>query len=92
VQQRVPGSTQGHGKNARCVARTKSNRKAHSCTRTVKLRGAFTQTGKSGTNSFHFTGRLNGHKLKPGKYALVATPAASHKTGRAVTITFRIIL
>jgi hypothetical protein len=91
VAQRVRGRTVGHGKTARCTAQTKANRKAHVCTLTVTLPGFFAQTGKVGTNSLHFSGRLNGHKLKPGTYTLVATPTAGAKTGSAVSIAFRII-
>jgi hypothetical protein len=91
VHQRLPGHEQGHGKTARCVAPTNRNRRAHRCTRTETLRGSFTHTGTSGANRLRFSGRLNGHKLKPGTYTLVATPTASGRTGRAINVTFRII-
>jgi hypothetical protein len=91
VQQRLPGRHHGHGKTARCVAPTNRNRQAHRCTRTETLRRSFTHTATSGANRLHFSGRLNGHKLKPGRYTLVATPTASGRTGRAIKATFRII-
>jgi DNA-binding beta-propeller fold protein YncE len=91
VHQRLPGHEQGHGKTTRCVAPTNRNRRAHRCTRTETLRGSFTHTGTSGANRLRFSGRLNGHKLKPGTYTLVATPTASGRTGRAIKVTFRII-
>lgn len=90
VQQRLPGRTEGHGRQGRCVTPTRHNRKAHQCRRTVTLSGSFTQSGKSGANSLHFNGRLNAHELSPGTYTLVATPTANHKTGDAVTVGFRI--
>ncbi|MDQ6822170.1 MAG: DUF1929 domain-containing protein, partial [Actinomycetota bacterium] len=91
VRKRVLGRVRGRGRAARCVAQTSRNRKAPSCTLTVTLRGSFTETGSRGTNSFQFTGRLHGQKLKPGTYTLVATPITGGETGRAVAVTFRII-
>jgi hypothetical protein len=43
--------------------------------------GRFTGPGKAGTNSFKFTGRLNGRKLPPRRYRLVlrAVDAAGNK-------------
>jgi hypothetical protein len=91
VQQRVPGRTQGRRKTARCVAQTKRNRKTRKCTRTMTLPGAFTRSGNSAVNRFHFSGRLNGHKLKPGTYTLVATPTTSRHPSRAPSVIFRTI-
>jgi hypothetical protein len=59
--------------------------------RKTTLRGSFTLAGNSGANSFRFTGRLAGHKLKPGSYRLVATPSAAGKPGRAASAAFQII-
>jgi hypothetical protein len=92
VQQRLPGRREGHGKKPRCAPLGKTKRTAHRCTRTVTLPGSFTQAGASGANSLHFSGRLNGHKLRPGAYTLVATPSANGKSGRAISTTFRIII
>jgi hypothetical protein len=36
------------------------------------MRGSFTHRARLGTNSFKFTGRLAGKKLRPGEYRLVA--------------------
>jgi hypothetical protein len=91
VQQTQPGRKTGKGKKTRCVPQTKNNRKAKKCTRVVTLPGSFTLTGRAGANSFRFTGRLAGKKLKPGNYTLVGTPTANGKTGQAVTTAFRII-
>jgi DNA-binding beta-propeller fold protein YncE len=38
-----------------------------------RVRGAFTHRGSSGINSFRFSGRIRGHRLRPGRYRLVAT-------------------
>jgi hypothetical protein len=91
VTQPVPGRRIGAGRKARCVPQTRRNRKARKCTRVVTLRGSFAQSAKAGANSFHFTGRLGGKRLKPGKYALIATPSTNGKTGKSAGTTFRII-
>ena len=75
----------------RCVKPTKANRKARKCTRLVPVSGSFTRAGSAGANSFRFTGRLAGHKLKAGKYRLVATPSVGGKIGRAASVPFQIV-
>lgn len=66
VKHDLSGRKQGHGKTARCVARTHSNRNVRRCTRVVTLRGFFTQTGKPGANSLRFSGRLTDTNSGPG--------------------------
>jgi hypothetical protein len=90
VEQAQAGRKAGKSRKARCVAPTKTNRKAKKCTRIVTLRGSFTRTGRTGANSFRFTGRLAGKKLPPGRYTLVATPTANGKPGRPAPAGFRI--
>ena len=85
------GRRQGRGSRARCVRPTSRNRRARRCTRTTTLKGSFTQTAKAGVNSFRFTGRLGGRRLKPGRYLLVATPIANGRTGKPVSAGFRIV-
>jgi hypothetical protein len=87
VQQRRSGR---RGKKGRCVKPTRKNRRARKCKRLVTLRGSFSRTGTAGRNHFRFTGRLRRHKLKPGRYRLVATPTANGTTGRARSVGFRI--
>jgi len=67
------GRTAGTG---RCVAQTKSNGRAHACTLTVALPGSLSSSGAGGTNTVHFTGRLNGRALAPGRYRLQASTGA----------------
>jgi DNA-binding beta-propeller fold protein YncE len=38
-----------------------------------RVRGSFIHRGSTGGNSFHFSGRIRGHRLRPGRYRLVAT-------------------
>jgi hypothetical protein len=88
VTRAQPGRTASQG---RCVALTRRNRSSHKCTLAVTLGGNFTRTGKAATNTFRFTGRIGGKRLKPGSYKLVASPTANGDTGRAVSVRFRII-
>jgi hypothetical protein len=60
--------------------------------RYVTLRGGFTHAGSVGANSFKFTGRLGGRKLKPGRYRLVqvAVDAAGNRSATK-GVGFRIV-
>jgi hypothetical protein len=53
--------------------------------------GSFTHRDRAGNVKVHFTGRIRGRKLTPGRYLLVLTPTANGQTGRAVNLSFRII-
>jgi len=87
VVQKSPGRKTKLG----CSKPTKHNRKAPKCTRLQPLGGSFTHAGRPGSNSFHFTGRIAGHTLKPGRYLLIATPSASGLGGRRASASFQII-
>jgi hypothetical protein len=78
----VERAAKGRKKGRRCVAPTTKNRKAHRCTRYLRLKGSFSRTSKSGLNRFRFTGRLRGKKLRPGRYrlAMAVTDAAKNKS------------
>jgi hypothetical protein len=55
--------------------------------------GRFTHRDRTGRNRFHFTGRVNGHRLPPGRYILLATSAnAQGLRSRPATAAFRITL
>jgi hypothetical protein len=84
------GQVGRRGKGGRCVALTRKNRTARHCTRLIMLRGSFTVSGRAGRNRFHFTGRLRGRRLAPGRYRLQATPTAGGKRGRTAAAAFRI--
>jgi hypothetical protein len=88
VVQRQPGRMVNGGV---CAKPAPSNSSAPRCTRRVTRPGSFTRAGSAGANSFRFTGRLAGRKLKPGKYQLLATPGTGAKTGQAASASFRII-
>jgi hypothetical protein len=87
VTRRVPGRRAGK----RCVAPRPSNRRAKRCTRTRRF-GSFREQGTAGTNVVVFRGRINGRRLAPGRYQLVAV--ATDESGRASrpqTKSFRIL-
>jgi hypothetical protein len=86
VQKRTSGARKGK----RCVKRTRKNRKAKSCIRFV-TKGSFSHADKAGVNRLKFSGRLRGHKLKAGRYRLVARPTFQGRTGKARTKRFRIV-
>lgn len=60
------------------------------CTRYVAA-GGFTHTDATGRNRFRFTGRVGGRKLPPGSYRLDATPRSNGKSGKTVSVHFRIL-
>jgi hypothetical protein len=90
VRQRRPGRYTGKGRAKQCLAQTHKTAKAKRCIRLVTLRSSFTLRGLAGLNSFRFMGRIGGKALKLGTYALLATPIANGKAGRAATATFHI--
>jgi hypothetical protein len=90
VEQRRLGRRHGSGRRERCVAPPRPLQ-GRRCTRTVVLHGSFTLTGTQGTNRLHFSGRLGGHRLAPGTYALVATPRTHHGSAPESPIAFRIL-
>ncbi|MBI4896744.1 MAG: right-handed parallel beta-helix repeat-containing protein [Actinobacteria bacterium] len=81
--------TKGRRSGAKCRAKRKRGKR---CTITSALPGSFSAAGGSGTNTFKFTGRLSGRKLKPGNYQLVATPTDTvGNAGAAVRARFKIV-
>jgi hypothetical protein len=65
----------GRRSGARCVKPGPSNRGHKSCVRYLSVPGGFTRTRITGEDRFTFTGRLLGHRLKAGRYRLVAQAA-----------------
>jgi hypothetical protein len=58
----------------------------------IPLHGQFTHQDVPGTNRFHFTGRIGGRALTPGKYRLNATPkSATGHVGQTKQTPFRIV-
>ena len=87
VSETKPGGRSGK----RCVKkRSPSSRLQKKCAATVAL-GKFSRSDKAGANTFHFTGRLSGHALKPGAYELTARPSAGGRPGKPVTVRFHVV-
>jgi phosphatidylinositol-3-phosphatase len=75
----------------RCVTRKRRRRARQSCRRWTGLRGSFTQQAITGTNSFRFTGRLAGRRLRPAHYRLVARARGWGGAGRTARRRFRVV-
>ena len=74
----------------RCVAKPRHGKPhGRKCTRYVSV-GSFTHADTAGSNSFRFTGRVRGHRLRPGKYRLSVVPSNANGAGTAVTVSFRV--
>lgn len=63
----------GRRRGKSCVKPAAKLRHAKKCQRYVPVRGSFARARPAGGDSFHFSGRLGGHALRPGAYRLVAT-------------------
>lgn len=81
----------GRRKAGRCVAPTRTLRKARKCRRIV-VRGTLTRASRGGANRVAFSGRIGSKRLPPGAYSatLIATDAARN-TSRPKTISFVIV-
>jgi hypothetical protein len=86
----VERSTRGRRVGGRCLEATRARRSRPSCTRWVRVRGSFSRDRAAGADSFNFTGRMDGRRLSPASYRLVATPTAGAVTGAAASARFRI--
>jgi hypothetical protein len=80
----------GRREGDRCVATTKTDRTRQACVRHLAAPGSITRDALAGTDTFPFTGRLDGIALAPGSYQLVAAPASSGTSGTAETATFSV--
>jgi hypothetical protein len=75
----------------RCATPTHADHRGARCTRYVSVPGNFELSGNAGYNHFRFTGRLDGRKLPPGRYELVASPEKGTNSSRSVAAPFQII-
>jgi virginiamycin B lyase len=87
----VQRETAGRKKGKKCVKQTPRNRKAKKCKLYKSVRGSFTNSGKAGSNSFKFTGRVGGKSLKPGRYQLVAIATAGSSKSTLKRASFKIV-
>ena len=91
VTKQASGRTVKRGKQRVCVRPTRKNRSHKQCKRQVTLKGSFNINGIKGKNRFHFTGRLHGKKLPPGRYRLVATPIIGGVAAKPTSTVFQIV-
>ena len=55
--------------------------------RPVTLRGQIAETGTAGAHQFTWGGVIDGHRLGPGSYVLIATPLG----GTAKQVSFKLL-
>ena len=81
----------GRRKGKRCVAPTRTLRRAKRCTRMV-TRGSLSRVSHPGVNLVGFSGRIGSRRLRPGSYVatIVATDVARN-TSKPRAIGFRIV-
>jgi hypothetical protein len=87
VYRRVTGRRVG----GRCVRTTRSNRRARTCLRDVRVRGSITKQLGAGSGTIRISGRVGGKRLATGRYKLVVV--ARDAAGNRATssgVTFRI--
>jgi hypothetical protein len=85
IQRIVDGRVSG----GRCVATRPSNAHNRHCTRFVFV-GRFTRRDHRGANRFHFSGVVNGHRLRAGRYRLTAQAHNGNGTSPRKRARFRV--
>ena len=75
--QRAVAGRRAHG---RCARAGRANRRGARCT-LYRNAGSFRHNDSDGVNRFHFSGRVNGRALAPGRYRLRAVPKDSAGSG-----------
>jgi photosystem II stability/assembly factor-like uncharacterized protein len=79
-------ATPGRKVDGRCVKPTSKNSKRVKCMRLIRVGAIVVLSGKSGTNHFTLTEKIDSHSLSPGVYRLIATPSG----GKSKNVTFEI--
>lgn len=87
----VQKAKSGRRVGTRCAVPTRRTRTRARCTRFVNVRGSFTRRARAGTTTIQFAGRLRGRRLTPGRYRLVARPAAGGSPRRAAFTVVRAV-
>lgn len=85
----ILAARQGIMRHRRCVKPGKHGH-GRGCVRFVRV-GSFTHGDQAGTNKLHFSGRIGTRVLAPGRYEFKLTARLGGKTGRTVTLRFRIL-
>jgi len=82
--------TSGRTVRGRCVKTTRSNRRARTCTREIRVRGSVRRSLPFGNHNVRFTGTLAGRRLSPGQYRLVAVATDGRTRTRTRGPLFRV--
>lgn len=82
------GTTISYRESGRAVTRFTVERRLRGVLTAV---GRFTHSGKPGVNRVHFTGRISGRALAPGRYMLLAVPSQAGAVGKPHTATFEVV-
>lgn len=81
----------GRRRGRSCQAPSAANRRGAVCTRYVKVAGSFRHSGRTGANSFRFTGRIAGRRLGAGSYRMLAvTRDAAGNRGAVKRASFKV--
>jgi hypothetical protein len=83
IDQARPGRKDGRT----CKKQTRKNRKKRACTLFAAI-GKLSQPGHAGRNTLRFSGKLNGGKLKPGRYRATAVGTAASGKSAPATANF----
>jgi 6-phosphogluconolactonase (cycloisomerase 2 family) len=87
----IKRKTVGRRVSNACKKKTRKNARNRKCTRLVAA-GSFRAAATEGANRTHFSGKIRGHKLRPGSYTLTATATdAGGAKSKPVTLSFRIV-
>jgi hypothetical protein len=87
---RLEKAAKGRRVRGKCRRQTRRNRSRPRCSRYVRLRGSFTDTGTAGANERGLPRRVGGRRIGPGRYRLVITARDAFGNETRVTKRFRI--
>jgi hypothetical protein len=87
VIERTRGYRLGHGACKALPSKGHPPKHSHRCARSVSI-GSFSHQDVVGANSFDFSGRVKGRKLRNGNYRLKATPKFGGLTGKTASTGF----
>jgi hypothetical protein len=83
VKLRVYRAVKGVRVGGRCLAKSPQHRTGRACTRYVAVGRAVSRSSVAGVNRARFSGRVGGHKLRPGVYRLQSLdPAGATQRSR----------
>lgn len=87
---RIMRTLTGRRTRGRCVAVSSSNRGHRRCLRFVAV-ASLTHRDRAGGDALHFSGRVHGHRLAPGRYRLTLQAVSGHRRSRTVIRPFTVV-